>query len=221
MPRYLPWRREFQLGDVMLWIPGHFGSLWHLPRRYSCLLHRCIEAIMAHGGPLAETDTSRLCVSVLVFPVRGENTAEFTEIRTETIPPHTGFASFLNPSNTSCSLRGLCSPSEPLHILLNVWTTGTPVSLPVSLVDTFSSVDLGWFDNNTPFILSHIPITIQIPGIRAYLGRGGLECSHMFTCVFAVWYGGQKSFNNFRRFKPLTISVSYTGLISIHKTANS
>lgn len=165
-----PLSREFQLGDVILWISGHFGSLWHLPRRHICLLHQWVEAMVAHQ----QRQTPPCYVWVFWhFPGRGVNTAEFTGVRTETIPPHTGFASFLTSSNTSCSLRKavltLCASTHPPKCL-NHWH----FSLSSRITCGFSSLDLGQLDN-IPFILSQVSATIPVPGIRHIWGGLGLS----------------------------------------------
>lgn len=47
----LPPLGSFTLGDVILWIMGHFRSLWHLLRHHSYLLH-AVKSILTHQKEL-------------------------------------------------------------------------------------------------------------------------------------------------------------------------
>lgn len=55
-PTYLPWGRSFTLGEVLLWIMGHFWGPWHLLNQHSCPSHQCS---WVHCGPSAEMKLRR------------------------------------------------------------------------------------------------------------------------------------------------------------------
>lgn len=180
--------------DVVLWITGHFASLGHFVGWYSCLWYQCS---WVPCGPPAEMSHLQATVNGPVLLAR--ITAEFTWVRMkrQDLPPV--FASFLISFNTSCSLRWAVLALFVLYTSaawpLNVWIISIPVCLPVSLVDTFFSPDLGWRDNIIPFIVSQSQFEFPLVGI--FEEGWALVVTHeqLFLYNLLQW---QKCFNGFR-----------------------
>lgn len=151
---------DFKLDDVVLWIRVCCGTLWHLPRCYSCLFWECS---WVHYGPLwpISRDGNLQAIRECPSPAwQGVIPAEPTGVRMRWQDPLARFASVLS-SSTPAVPAGLGSPlllgRHFAHQQLpHVWASAF-------CVDTLLSPGLGWLNNNIPIILSHVPVTIQIP----------------------------------------------------------
>lgn len=76
------------MDDVMLWIRGQLGRIWHLLSRYSCPSHQCSWAHHSPSWPISRVNTCRPRVNVPVG--RGVITAEVTDKDEETVPASQG-----------------------------------------------------------------------------------------------------------------------------------
>lgn len=152
------------------------------------------------------------------FPSRGVVTAEFTWGRTRRQFPLCRVCLFpYGVQHPAVAWGGLCSS---LHLArcfahwqlsLSVWDTNIPVSLPVSLVDTFLSPDLGWLDSSVLLILSQAPSHRQIPVIRhIWAGVGFVGCRQTAVSLQFATAKKRKNFGDLAVFKPLIISVSHS-----------
>lgn len=67
------------------------------------------------------------------------------------------------------------------------WLSHQHPSLSLFLVETFFSLDLGWQDHSTAFILPQVPPAVQIP--VPCLVRDGLQWAQMDSCAKVLrWF---------------------------------
>lgn len=119
-------------------------------------------------------------------------------------------------------MSGVLSTSTweaPLHLgsfFLIVWTISIPLSLSVSLLDTFFSLDLGWLNNSAFFALSQIPTTVRIPVSGRIWGGLVFGGQRWATTSLKLGWVGKVPSMILAMFKPSSILVSLRKAQTLH-----